>query len=76
MDLKQLLFAVPYTANAVNFSQPRDKADRTHLESFVKSCVPLQGHSHGGVDTCCEGDVDEGHQDGDGPEQGQVLQDK
>ena len=56
------------------FSKTRDNADRTHLDSFGKSCVPLQGHSHGGVDTGCEGDVDEGHQDGDGLEQGQVLQ--
>ena len=46
-----------------------------HLpESINKSAVSLNGHSHGGVDTGSEGDVDEGHQDGDGLEQGEVLE--
>ena len=42
-------------------------------ESFHKGCVPLHRHCHGGVDAACEGDVDEGQQDGDGLEQGEVL---
>ena len=59
-----------------HFSQPRDNGDITHLDSFGKCCVSLQGHSHSGVDTACEGDVDEGHQDGDQLEQGEVLVEK
>ena len=43
------------------------------LEKFYKSCVSLHCHSHGGVDTGGEGDVDEGYQDWDGLQHGQVL---
>ena len=43
------------------------------FKNINKSCVSLHRHSHGGVDTGGEGDVDEGHQDGDGLEQGEVL---
>ena len=43
------------------------------LEKIYKSCVSFHRHSHGGVDTGGEGDVDEGHQDGDGPQHGEVL---
>ena len=42
-------------------------------KSFYESCVPLPCHSHSGVDTASEGDVDDGHQDGDGLKQGEVL---
>ena len=43
------------------------------FEKINKSCVSLHRHSHGGVDTGGEGDVDEGHQDGDGLQHGKVL---
>ena len=46
---------------------------KTYLDGLHESCAPLHSHSHGGVDAAREGDVDEGHQDGDGLEQGQVL---
>ena len=46
---------------------------KTYLDGLHESSVPLQGHCHGGVDAAGEGYVDEGHQDGDGLEQGQVL---
>ena len=42
-------------------------------KSLNKGGVPLHRHSHCGVDTACEGDVDEGQEDGDGLEQGEVL---
>ena len=42
-------------------------------KSFHKGGVPFHRHGHCGVDTACEGDVDEGQEDGDGLEQGQVL---
>ena len=40
---------------------------------LTKGCIPLHRHSHGGVHTACEGDVDEGHQDRDALQQGVVL---
>ena len=43
-------------------------------ENINESCVALHSHSHGGVDTGCEGDVDEGDQDGDHLQHGEVLQ--
>ena len=46
------------------------------FEKINKSCVSLHRHSHGGVDTGGEGDVDEGHQDGDGLQHGEVLKKK
>ena len=50
---------------------------RTNTANLFKdideSGVPLHRHSHGGVDTASEGGVDEGHQDGDGLQQGEVL---
>ena len=43
------------------------------FKNINKSGVPLHRHGHGGVDTGSEGDVDEGHQDGDQLRQGEVL---
>ena len=43
------------------------------LKSINESCVSFHRHSHGGVDTGGEGDVDEGHQDRDALQQGVVL---
>jgi hypothetical protein len=46
------------------------------FKNINKSGVPFHRHGHGGVDTGGEGDVDEGHQDGDQLEQGEILGEK
>ena len=43
------------------------------FQNINKGGVPFHRNGHGGVDTGSEGDVDEGHQDGDQLEQGEVL---
>ena len=43
------------------------------LKSIDESCVSLHRHSQSGVDTGCEGDMDERHQDGDELQHGEVL---